>query len=101
MANKKVHRNTDPRICGASTVVAGQSTVFANNNLLVSVNADPNSHGGGNLNASSNRVYCENKLVVIHRADSAAPDALCPPLNGTHCGPSTAQGSPNVYAGMG
>jgi len=100
MANKKVHRNTDPRICGASTVVAGQSTVFANNNLLVSVNADPNSHGGGALNASSNKVYCENKLVVIHRADSAAPDSLCP-IPPIHCAPSTAGGSPDVFAGEG
>lgn len=30
VANKPVHRKDDMRICGASTVVVGQSTVFAN-----------------------------------------------------------------------
>ena len=37
--------------------------------------------------------------VVHHAPDPAAPDALCPPLAGAHCGPDTAQGSPDVYTG--
>jgi hypothetical protein len=94
----KVHRHSDPRICGASTIVAGQDTVYANN-LLVSVNGDPNSHGAGALSAGSDQVYAGSILVVNHTPDGAAPDALCPPLNGTHCGPSTAGGSPDVYVG--
>ena len=51
-----VHRNTDTRVCGATTTVVGNIDVFANN-LLVSVNGDPNSHGAGELIAHSNEVY--------------------------------------------
>ena len=72
-----VHRDTDSRVCGASTTVAGNTTVFANN-LLVSVDSDPNSHGGGSLSATSNAVFANNKLVVHNAPDSASPDALCP-----------------------
>ncbi len=92
----KIHRHSDSRACGASTVVVGQSTVYANN-LLVSVNGDPNSHGGGALSAGSNQVYAGGILVVNHSPDDAAADALCPIP--PHCGPSTASGSPDVYVG--
>jgi uncharacterized Zn-binding protein involved in type VI secretion len=92
-----IHRNTDSRACGAGTVVAGNSTVFANG-LLVSVNGDPNSHGGGSLSASTNQVFVEGKMVV-EVGDSASPDALCIPLGGAHCGPSSTGGSPNVFVG--
>ena len=92
-----IHRDTDSRACGASTVVAGNSTVFANG-LLVSVNGDPNSHGGGALSASTNQVFVEGKMVV-EVGDSASPDALCPPLGGAHCGPNSTSGSPNVFVG--
>ncbi len=94
----KIHRHSDSRACGASTVVVGQSTVYANN-LLVSVNGDPNSHGGGALSAGSKQVYAGGKLVVNHTPDGAAADALCVPIGGAHCGPSTASGSPDVYVG--
>jgi len=92
----KIHRHSDSRACGASTVVVGQSTVYANN-LLVSVNGDPNSHGGGALSAGSNQVYAGGILVVNHSPDGAAADALCPIP--PHCGPDTSQGSPDVYVG--
>lgn len=91
-----IHRDSDPRICGASTTVSGQSTVFANN-LLVSVDGDPNSHGGGALSAGSNQVFVNNKAVVNHTPDSASADALCPIP--PHCGPDTAGGSSNVFVG--
>lgn len=93
-----VHRNTDLRKCGASTIVIGQSTVFANS-LLVSVNGDPNTHGGGGLIAANNNVYVNNKLVVNDTPEAAAPDALCPSLGGDHCAPVTAGGSDNVFVG--
>jgi len=93
-----IHRDTDARSCGATTVVAGQSNVYANN-LLVSVDGDPNSHGGGALNAGSNKVFINNIAVVNHTPDGAAPDSLCAPLGGSHCGPVTAQGSPDVFVG--
>jgi len=93
-----IHRDTDSRSCGATTVVAGQGNVYANN-LLVSVDGDPNSHGGGALNAGSNKVFINNKAVVNHTPDGAAPDSLCAPLGGAHCGPVTGQGSPDVFVG--
>lgn len=93
-----VHRNSDPRTCGATTVVVGNTNVFANN-LLVSVNGDPNSHGAGALIASSRNVFVNNILTVNHSPDSASPDSLCAPVGGPHCSPSTAGGSPNVFTG--
>jgi len=91
-----VHRETDPRICGATTVVEGQDNVFANN-LLVAIDGDPNTHGGGNLIAANNKVYVNNKLVVNNTPESAEPDSLCPIA--PHCEPVTAGGSPNVFVG--
>ena len=90
-----IHRHSDLRICGHTTVVTGQDNVYANN-LLVSVDQDPNTGGAGNLDASGTKnVYVNNKLVVNHSADPAAPDGSCP--GGSHCGPSTAEGSPDVF----
>jgi len=92
-----VHRNTDSRACGATTVVSGQGNVYANN-LLVSVDGDPNSHGGGSLSASCNEVYVNN-IMVVDLGDSAAPDALCPPLGGAHCAPNASSASGDVFVG--
>ena len=91
-----VHRDTDLRVCGATTVVSGQSNVYANN-LLISVNGDPNSHGGGALSAGSRRVYINSIAVVNNTPDGAAADVLCPIA--PHCAPVTAGGSPDVYVG--
>jgi hypothetical protein len=93
-----IHRDTDPRSCGATTIAQGQSTVYANN-LLVSVNGDPNSHGGGELSAANNNVFVNNILVVNDTPENAAPDGLCIPLGGPHCAPVTAGGSPNIFVG--
>jgi cation diffusion facilitator CzcD-associated flavoprotein CzcO len=92
-----IHRDTDSRACGATTVVSGQGTVFANG-LLVSVDADPNSHGAGALTAACNQVFVNGKMVVIV-GNSAAADSLCPPLGGAHCAPSSTGGSGNVFVG--
>lgn len=88
-----IHRQTDLRKCGASTIVAGNSTVFANN-LLVSVNGDPDTHGGGNLIAACRNVYAHNILTVNNTPDLATPDGP-----GIHAKPMTVQGSPNVFTG--
>lgn len=93
-----VHRHSDGRACGATTVVSGNGTVYANN-LLVSVNGDPNTHGDGALIAGSNRVFVQGIAVVNNSADGSNPDALCIPLGGAHCAPVTAGGSPNVFVG--
>jgi len=91
-----IHRHSDARVCGATTVVSGNTTVFAND-LLVSVDGDPNSHGAGALAAGSNHMYCHGILVVNNTPDGAAADSICPIP--PHCAPITAGGSPNVFVG--
>ena len=96
MALKKIHRHGDSRLCGATTTVTGQSTVYANGKL-VSVNGDPNTDGAGALSAGSNNVYAGGKKVVNHTPDGSAADSLCPLA--PHCAPVTAAGSPDVFVG--
>ena len=91
------HRHSDPRICGATTVVQGQGTVYCNG-LLWAVNGDPNTHGAGNLIATGSTVYCEGILVIVNTPDPASADDLCIPIGPPHCTPDTAGGSPNVTA---
>jgi len=92
-----IHRNGDSRACGATTVVTGQSTVYSNGKL-VSVDGDPNSHGGGALSAGTNSIFINGKAVCDEN-DSAAADALCPPLGGAHCAPNAVSGSGDVFVG--
>ena len=96
MPDAPIHRDTDARICGATTTVTGNADVYANN-LLVSVDADPNTDGDGALIAHSNEVYADNILTVNHTPDTANADALCPVA--PHCNPDTDQGSPDVCTG--
>ena len=70
-----IHRHTDARACGATTIVSGQGTVYANS-LLVSVNGDVNSHGAGALVAGSDNVFAGGKAVVNNTPDLAATDSL-------------------------
>jgi len=96
--NIPVHRNTDSRSCGASTIVSGQSNVFVNN-LLASVQGDGNTHGGGALGATVNdgTVFVNNKKLVL-KGSNASPDALCPPLGPPHCNPTSVGASGDVFA---
>lgn len=91
------HRNTDSRACGASTVTLQSKEVYVNS-LLWSIDNDPNSHGGGALSAKVNNVFIGGTMVV-NISDSAAPDSLCAPLGGAHCGPSATGGSSDVFVG--
>ena len=93
-----IHRHSDARSCGATTVVTGQGDVYSNG-LLVSVNADPNSHSAGGLIATCNNVYVNGIIVCNHSPDSAVPDTLCFIIGPPHCAPATAGGSPNVFVG--
>ena len=93
-----VHRDTDARICGATTTVVNQSSVYANN-LLIAVNGDPNTHKGGSLIAHCKNVYAEGILIVNNTPDNANPDSLCVPIGPPHCNPYTNQGSPDVFVG--
>jgi hypothetical protein len=92
-----VHRDTDSRTCGASTVSAQSRNVFVNG-LLWAIDADPNSHGGGGLIAGTNNLFIGG-IAVTNIQDSANPDALCAPVGGAHCAPAAASGSGNVYVG--
>lgn len=91
------HLDGDARICGATTVVVGQSTVLVNSKLWA-VEGDPNTHGAGNLIPSGSTVFIEGKPVIVHAADAAVADNLCPSLGGNHCAPATAAGSGDVNA---
>lgn len=91
------HLHGDPRVCGATTVVEGQSSVYVNGQLWA-VDGDPNSHGDGNLIASGSTVFISGKAVVVHAPDSAAADSQCAIVGPPHCVPETAGGSGDVNA---
>lgn len=96
MASKGAHIHGHKRICGASTTVENQSTVYVNSQLWA-VKDTTNSDGNGQLiNSSGSTVIIENKPVIVHGPDHAHPDNKCP-LD-KHCDPYTAEGSDNVYA---
>lgn len=74
----KIHTNGMLRDCGATTVVAGQSSVYVGGQLWA-VDGDPNTHGGGNLIPSGSGVYIGGTPIIVHAADLATPDDLCAP----------------------
>jgi len=90
-----IHRNSDSRSCGATTIVIGQSTVFVNG-LLASVKGDPNSHSDGKLLATINdgTVFINNKKLVLKGSD-AVPDKK---IGVEHQDPKSVGASPNVFA---
>lgn len=94
-----IHRHGDSRICGATTVVTNQSTVYANGKLIA-VNNDGNTHGAGGLIAATKSVYINGKMVA-NVGDQANPDNLCgvPFQSPLHCNPSATTGSSNVFVG--
>jgi uncharacterized Zn-binding protein involved in type VI secretion len=89
-----VHRQDDLRICGATTIVIGQSTVFVNGKLWA-VTGDPNTDGNGQLIATFNTVKINGKSVIVV-GDNADPDDLCILIGPPHCNPSATTGSPSV-----
>jgi hypothetical protein len=91
---KPAHRHGDPRICGATTVVTGQSTVTVDGKLWA-VKGDPNSHGGGALiNTTGSSVTINGIPVIVHGPDNAGGDNLLFP---PHDNPKTAGGSASVF----
>lgn len=84
MANS--HRHGDSRVCGATTIVDGQSFVTIEGKLWA-VDKDPNSHGAGNLNTSRTWITIDGKGVIC-KGDSAAADTLCFTVGPPHCVPS-------------
>ena len=59
----QVHRESDVRYCGASTIVEGQSKVFINGRL-VSVVGDPESHGEGRFQDNAHKVLISGKRII-------------------------------------
>jgi len=78
------HRQTDTRVCGATTIVSGQDFVTIDGQLWA-VDGDPNTDGGGGLIHSQSFVTIGG-IPIILAGDSANPDDLCPVP--PHCGPS-------------
>ena len=92
----QVHRDADLRICGASTIVTGQTTVFANDRLI-SVEGDTNTHGGGQLIATGGgSVFIEGKKMIVVGND-ALSDNRCDD-DYLHCAPKSSTGSSDVLA---
>lgn len=93
----KAHRNGDARVCGASTVVQNQSTVFVNDQLWA-VKGSLNSHGSGPLiNSTGETIFIEEKPVIVHGPDHSGADDICPISGPPHCDPMTSTGSDNVF----
>ena len=67
-----LHRNNDLRECGATTIVTGQSTVFAGGEL-VAVVGDESSHDGGAFLDNVRTIFI-NSLRVIGVGDDAEDD---------------------------
>lgn len=76
------HRHGDSRVCGATTIVSGQSTVTVNNKLWA-VDNDENTHGGGGLNPAGTTVTINNLKVVVSGDPADGDNALhpLPPTN--------------------
>lgn len=91
------HRHGDARICGATTVVAGQGTTYVDGRLWAVI-GDPNTHGDGGLIPTGSSVFIQSKLIIVNTPDHAQIDDLCIPLGGPHCDPMTAAGSGATFA---
>jgi hypothetical protein len=93
LANFQAHRQDDPRVCGATTIVTGQNFVFVNGKLWA-VENDAETHGGGTLIPSHSGICINGVRVVVNAPDTATLDNAGhnPPLT------NTADGSPNVFA---
>jgi len=85
-----IHRQDDSRTCGATTIVTGQSTVYAGGKLI-SVDGDGNTDGGGALSTSHGSITINGKGIIVV-GDSAAPDSLSPIPGGPHCAPNASSG---------
>lgn len=91
-----IHRDGDLRICGATTMVTHQASVYLNGRL-VAVEGDECTHGNGALISTSNtEFYVEGKKVIVV-GDYAFPDTLCYVVGGLHCAPIPITGSEDAF----
>lgn len=91
----KVHRNNDPRVCGAVTAVQNQSHVKVNNELWAVLGSFNNHGHGGLINSTGSKIMVENKYIIVHGPDHAVPDDY---VIGLHEDPKTDGGSGDVFA---
>jgi len=91
---KQAHRHGDSRICGATTVVTGQSTVTVDGKLWA-VKGDPNTDRGGALiNTTGSSVTINGIPVIVDGPDNAGSDNLLFP---PHNNPKTEDGAASVF----
>lgn len=87
------HRHDDLRVCGATTIVSGQGTVFVNGKLWA-VEGDENTHMEGGLIATGTTVFVNGKKVIVHTPDRAEADGV----GHVDLEDATAEGSGDVFA---
>ena len=69
----QIHRDGDPRNCGATTIVTGQSSVYIGGKLIA-VEGDQCTHGGGDLVSQVGSTIKINGKKIIVVGDTALPD---------------------------
>lgn len=100
----KVHRVTDPRLCGAVTVDTGLNTKVLVENLFAAVVGDKDTHNllGPLLSLSPGTVLVQGIPLIVSLMDQGLPDVegIIPHVEGL---PTPAGGSNKVtaYGGMG
>jgi hypothetical protein len=101
----KVHRVTDPRLCGAVTVDTGLNTKVLADNLLVAVQGTLNSHMnlGALISLSPQKILVQGIPMIVSLMDQGAPDMVNPLLTHVEGLPTPAGGSNKVtaYGGLG
>lgn len=78
-----IHRQDDTRICSATTIVEGQSTVTAGGKLVSVVN-DPESHGDGRFFDPAGRTVSISGKHIIIVGDQASVDGAFHPTGATN-----------------
>lgn len=100
----KVHRVTDKRACGATTVGMGLNTKVFCDNLLAAVEGDQVSDHiftttpGALIHTGSGKVKVQGQNLITALMDNASPDAPNPLLQHVTGLPTPAQGSNKVTA---
>lgn len=101
----KVHRVTDPRLCGAVTLDTGLNTKVLVENLFAAVVGGVDSHMNlGNLiSLSPQTILVQGIPLIVSLMDQGAPDMVNPLLTHVEGLPTPAGGSNKVtaYGGMG
>lgn len=76
----KVHRVTDPRLCGAVTIDTGLNTKVLADNLFVAVQGGLNSHMnlGQLIPLNPQKIMVQGIPLIVSLMDQGAPDMVTP-----------------------